>query len=137
MLFTFSITAPANTPKSDPVRQTLKLKAGWITKVEVLIPNGHEALAHLAIYDGETMIMPWGEDQYIEGNDEIITWEPDYLLPSEPATLEVRAWNEDEEYQHTFYIRIWVESEPVKLSTVQLNRTYTLLESFLRRVLGE
>jgi hypothetical protein len=108
-----------------------------VVRISVLIPPGHCGLAHLAIYDGETQIMPWGDDQWIEGNGEVVTWEPDYPLPSEPAELEARAWNEDEEYQHTFYIRIWVESEPVKLSTALLNRTYTLLESFLRRVLGE
>jgi len=113
MLFTFSITAPANTDKTNPVKQRLELYPGYITKISVLIPRNHQCLAHLAIYYGETQIMPWGEDQYIEGDGETITWDPDFLLPSKPAVLEARAWNEDEYYDHTFYMRFWIKPRKV------------------------
>lgn len=136
MLFTSSITAPPNTPKTAPVKRTMKLHAGVITKISVLIPPGHAALAHLGIFDGETQIMPWGEDQWLEGDSETVSWEPDYPLPSEPAALEARAWNEDDTYAHTFYIRVWVDPEPSKLPVNLMSRVLRLAESFLRRVLG-
>ena len=136
MLFTFSIKAETTDTKAKPATKTLKLKAGYITKISVLIPAGHAALAHLAIYDGETQIMPWGEDQWLEGNDETIPWEPDYELASEPARLEARAWNEDDENPHTFYIRVWVDPEPARLPVKLLVKILNLAEKFLRRVLG-
>jgi len=137
MLFTFSLTAPANTAKTSPVKKTLKLRKGIITKISVLIPPGHAALAHLAIFDGETQIMPWGDDQWIEGADETITWEPDYPLPSEPATLEARAWNEDDTYSHTFYMRVWVKPAKVTPNWTLIEQGATAIKRFVRRVLGE
>jgi len=137
MLFTFSITAPANTPKTAPATKELRLKEGVITKISVLIPPGHAALAHLAIYDGETQIMPWGEDQWLEGDDETVPWEPDYELPSEPARLEARAWNEDDTYPHTFYIRIWVDPAKVKPDWSLLEEGARSMARFVKRVMGE
>jgi len=137
MLFTFSIEAPKNTPKENPVKKTLKLHAGVITKISILIPVGHAALARLAIYDGETQIIPWGEDQWIEGDGETITWEPDYVLSSEPARLEARAWNKDEEYAHTFYIRVWVEAKPVKPRWDIIEQGAEYITKLAKRVLGK
>jgi len=137
MLFTFSIKAPANTAKENAVKQTLKLHSGVITKISVLIPSGHAALAHLALYDGETQIMPWGEDQWIEGDRETITWEPDYELPSEPAKLEARAWNEDDTYEHTFYIRVWVKKVKARPDWSLIEEACRAIIRFVKRVIGE
>ena len=137
MLFTFSITAPANTPKTSPVKQPLKLRAGYVTKISVLIPPGHAALAHLAIFDGETQIMPWGEEQWLEGDGETVTWEPDYQLPSEPAKLEARAWNEDDTFPHTFYVRVWVNTTRVKPRWDLIEQGSEAMARFVKRVLGE
>jgi hypothetical protein len=83
------------------------------------------------------MIMPWGEDQYIEGDDEEIVWEPDYLLPSEPATLEARAWNEDDTYDHEFPIRIWVEAPEHVPNWALIEEAAERLTQFVKRVMGE
>jgi len=136
ILFTFSITVPANTAKTNPVKKTIKLRAGTITKISVLIPTGHCALAHLAIYHGETQIMPWGEDQYIEGDGETIDWTPDYQLPSEPATLEVRAWNEDDTYQHTFYLRIWIKKVKAQPNWPLIEEAATTIKRLVKRLIG-
>lgn len=137
MLYTFSITAPANTPKTAPVKKTMKLRAGYVVKISVLIPPGHNALAHLAIFDGETQIMPWGEEQWIEGDSETLTWEPDYALTSEPAQLEARAWNEDVSYAHTFYIRVWVDPGRVRARWDLLEQGAQAMSRFVKRVMGE
>jgi hypothetical protein len=128
---------PANTPKSDPVRQTLSLRSGVVARISVLIPPGHCGLAHLAIYEGETQIMPWGDDQWLEGNGEVVTWEPDYILPSEPAALEARGWNEDDMFDHRFFIRVWVEPFKVKPDWGLLEEAAARLTQFVKRVMGE
>jgi len=137
MLFTFRVTAPPETAKTEPVKKPLKLRKGIITKISVLIPPGHAALAHLAIFDGETQIMPWGDDQWIEGADETITWEPDYELPSEPAILEARAWNESTKYSHTFYIRIWIKPTKVTPRWELIERGAQAITRLTKRILGE
>jgi len=118
------------------VTKTLKLHAGVITKISVLIPTGHCALAHLAIYDGETQIMPWGEDQWIEGDGETITWEPDYELPSEPARLEARAWNKDDTNDHRFYIRIWIKPAPITPRWNLIEKAASDVSRLVDRLLG-
>jgi hypothetical protein len=137
MLFTFTVSAPANTPETAPVKETLRLKSGMITKISVKIPSGHAGLAHLGIFDGETMIMPWGEDQWIQGDDEEIVWEPDYILPSEPAVLEARAWNEDDTYTHEFPIRVWVEPPERRPDWGVIEEGARRLAQFVQRVMGE
>jgi len=137
MFFTYSITIPANTAKTNPTKKTLKLRKGVITKISILIPDGHAAVAHLSIYHGETQIMPWGSDQWIEGNDETVTWEPDYELPSEPAILEARGWNESTRYSHTFYIRIWIKPRPIGPRWDLLEKGAEAITRFVKRVTGE
>jgi len=134
MLFTFSITAPANTAKASATKQTLKLKAGIITRWSILIPDGHAALAHLIILDGETQIIPWGDGQDICGNAETLEWEDDYELPSEPAELEARAWNDSTRFSHTFYIRVWIRRRAEILAIQALNRVATGVLRLLRRL---
>ena len=137
MLFTFSITAETTDTKTKPATKTLKLRAGYVTKISVLIPSGHHALAHLAIFHGETQIIPWGEDQWLEGDGETIPWEPDYELPSDPARLEARAWNEDPANPHTFYIRVWVDPSRVKPRWDLVEKGAEAMSRFVKRVMGE
>jgi len=137
VLFTFKVTAPANRPQNNPVKQELKLRKGVITKIVVLIPAGHAALAHLAIVHGETQIIPWGDQQWIEGDMESIPWEPDYELPSDPTTLEARAWNEDDTYPHTFYLRVWVDPQKVKPNWQLIEEGARAIRQFVKRVMGE
>jgi len=131
-LFTFDVTSPANTAKEAAVKEALKLKAGIITRWSILIPDGHECLAHLAIKHGETQIIPWGDDQDLHGNAETLSWEDDYELPSEPAELTAVAWNLDDTYPHTFYLRVWISGKMEVLAMEALNR----LVSGLLRLLG-
>jgi len=137
MLFTFRVTSPANTPEASPAKTSLKLRSGVITKISVLIPPGHVALAHMAIFHGETQIMPWGDGQWLEGENETVEWAPDYPLTSEPAELEARAWNEDEAYAHTFYVRVWVDPGRSKPNWDIVEEGARRISEFVKRVMGE
>jgi len=137
MLFTFKVTAPANTPQASPAKTSLKLRSGVITKISVLIPPGHVALAHMAIFHGETQIMPWGDGQWLEGEGETVEWTPDYELTSEPAELEGRAWNEDDMYPHSFYVRVWVDPGRSRPDWALLEKGSMAIAQFVKRVMGE
>jgi hypothetical protein len=137
MLFTFVVTVPPNTPWYQPIKQELKLRAGVITKIAILIPAGHQALAHLALKYGETQIIPHGEDQWIEGEDETLEWDEDFELAGEPVSLNASAWNEDDTYPHSFYVRIWVSKEKIAASSSVQEKAAQAMIKLVKRILGE
>jgi hypothetical protein len=137
MLFTFVVKAPPNTPWNQPVTKELKLRPGVITKIAVLIPAGHQALAHLAIKYGETQVIPYGEDEWITGDDETLEWTEDYELAGEPVSLTASAWNEDDTYPHSFYIRIWVTKEKTAPSSSIQESAAQAMVKLVKRILGE
>ena len=98
-------TIPANTPKTSPYRLTVKVPAGVVKKVWVIIPPGHMGLAHLIIRHGETQVIPYYGD--IHGDNEPLVFDETYELPSEDV-LTFEGWNEDSKYPHTFIVRLLI-----------------------------
>jgi len=103
------INIPANTPQTSPVRISVKVPAGVIRKVWVLIPYGHKALAHLVIRHGATQIIPWYGD--IHGDGEQLVFDEIYEIPTED-TLTLEGWNDDTKYNHRFIVRLLVLPKP-------------------------
>jgi len=99
------ITVPPNTPKEYPTRIQVKVPAGVIRKVWVLIPYGHKALAHLVIKHGETQIIPWSGD--IHGDGEQLVFDEVYELTTDDE-LTIEGWNEDSKYEHKFIVRLLI-----------------------------
>jgi hypothetical protein len=104
-LITADIKIPPLTTKENPVRVSVKVPAGIIRKVWVLIPYGHKALAHLIIKHGETQIIPYYGDIY--GDGEQLVFDETYELKTED-TLTLEGWNEDNTYPHTFIVRLLI-----------------------------
>lgn len=103
------INIAANTPQTSPARASVKVPAGVIRKVWVLIPYGHKALAHLVIKHGETQIIPWAGD--IHGDGEQLVFDEVYELPTEDY-LTLEGWNEDSTYPHRFIVRLLILPKP-------------------------
>ena len=119
------ITIPPNTPQTSPTRVLVKVPAGVIRKVWVIIPWGHRALAHLVIRHGETQIIPHYGD--IHGDGEQLVFDEIYELPTED-NLVLEGWNEDAKYEHRFIVRLLVLPKPYAYPEV-----YSLLS--LKRML--
>ena len=107
MLFTFEFTIPAGTSKDNPVRQTIYLTEGVLTKVSVYFPAGIWCSAGLRFMYGDIPIMPYNVDAWITGEDETIEWEEKIELYDYPYALNVELYNEDT-YDHKIYVRIEV-----------------------------
>jgi len=103
------ITIPPNTPQTSPTRVPVKVPAGVIRKVWVIIPWGHRALAHLIIRHGETQIIPHYGD--IHGDGEQLVFDEIYELPTEDY-LTLEGWNEDTTYSHRFIVRLLILPKP-------------------------
>jgi len=98
-------TIPQNTPKESPHRLSVKVPAGVIRKVWIIIPPGHMGLAHMVIKHGETQVIPWVGD--VHGDNESLVFDETYELPTEDV-LTFEGWNEDSKYPHTFIIRLLI-----------------------------
>jgi len=101
MIFTAKACAD---PSSKNVTAIL-LKPGVLRKVHVLIPPGHQALAHLRILRGETQVIP--DIGTIEGDGESLDFDEYIEIPTE-ETWKLEVYNEDEVYKHCFYVRFEV-----------------------------
>jgi hypothetical protein len=99
------IDVPASTPQTSPVKVSVKVPAGVIRKVWVLIPYGHRALAHLIVRHGETQIIPFEGD--IHGDGEELVFDEVYELPTEDY-LTLEGWNDDSKYSHKFIVRLLI-----------------------------
>jgi hypothetical protein len=104
-LITADITIPPLTLKENPIRVEVRVPAGVIRKVWVLIPAGHKALAHLIIKHGATQIIPFEGD--IHGDNEPLEFDEVYELRTEDKLI-LEGWNEDDTYPHSFFIRLLI-----------------------------
>jgi len=107
-VYEVSLTVPANTPEDAPVEKTLEVEGAVLDKIHILIPSGHRALARLAILYGIKQIFPYEAGTWLRGDDESISLRLNWRLPEPKTTLTLRGWNEDDTYDHAFYLRLEV-----------------------------
>ena len=136
MIYTFVITVPAKTSLDAPLTQRITVKGEILTQVSLLIPPGHMALAGLQIYYGDKQLIPANEGSWLMGDGESISW-PEYIeLPEPETTLIVKAYNDDEVYSHTFYLRIITTYRKYMMPSETMSRVYKLFEWLLSRLRG-
>ena len=106
MLLTLTACAdPASTSQN-----VIKLKPGVVTKIIILIPYGHKALAKLRFLRGATQIIP--HVGWIQGDGETLEWsEMIDVATDEVWTVEVV--NDDSLYPHCFYVRIEIQPRTI------------------------
>ena len=115
---------PPNTPKTSPLTFEVKLPAGILAHVKILIPPGHQALAGVRIRRGLEIIVPHHQDDWIKGDNVTVEDEPMIRLPESENVLIIEAYNEDEYYPHTFYIYFKIKREE--------ELTHNLMYKFLK-----
>jgi len=105
MLYELDVTAPANTPASDPVEETVRVTKGWINQVQVQIPGGQVGLTGAQVWRGTSQVWPSNPGSYFKGDRLVLTWPEDYEMADEPLELRVRVWNTDTDHAHTVTFR--------------------------------
>ena len=107
-IYVFDFSIPPSTPS---VKQNLEVEGEVLSKLYILIPSGHNALAGMRIMYGEQQLLPSVHDTYFKGNNVPYEFEPLLRLPSSPCTLTYEGYNNDPDNQHTFYTIIETRSE--------------------------
>lgn len=113
MIYSKSLTVPAQTPRNDPVKTMCHVTRGLVYKIEIRIPPGHAGLTGIWITHGGFQIWPSSLGEYFIGDDELISYEDLYLIESAPYVFNLYAFNEDASYEHTFYVRFGVVSKEI------------------------
>lgn len=106
MIFEASITIPITATKTSPTKVTLKIARGIITKIMVRPRAGHRWLAHCVIFHGSHQIGPSTEGMDFHGEFFPIDWEEYYEFYQPPYELQIRGWNDDDTFAHTFDILV-------------------------------
>lgn len=100
------ITVPAGTLSSAPLSTDVSFDQGTVTRVEIVIPDGHAGLTGLALQQAQQQIIPEDAGTWVISNDETIGWDvSDYLNNGNWQTL---AYNTDV-FDHSFYLRFLIE----------------------------
>jgi len=108
MYFARSITVPAQTAKSSPLRTVMSVGPGWVDEIKVLFPFGCAGLVGVRVLRFEFTIFPLDPDQWIIGDNVLIAGRPEFRMMSEPWELIVEAYNEDDSYSHTVEVHVQV-----------------------------
>ena len=103
----FELTIPPNTPINKPVTQTIKVGQEFFSSQRIAIPKGHAYLAYLQINAGRAgRVVPSNDSnvEWLRGDDEVIIYNQHIQLDSPLFVLELRGYNTDDTYTHTFFI---------------------------------
>jgi hypothetical protein len=100
------LTIPANTPAENPVSVDITLKQKLITRMEVFFPKGCRNMVGIQIRYGIKQFWPEEKDTWLYGEDETVSWEERFEMPSTNETLTVYGCSPGTIYDHTVVIRI-------------------------------
>lgn len=117
MYYQTTITIPANTAESEPVRESVRMAKGTISKVEIIFPPGCCGLVHIQILHHESIIFPSSPDESYIGNEYPIFWNEDFPLTESPFELVVQGWNYDVRYSHSPVVRFEMLSQVNNLAS--------------------
>jgi len=93
-------------PPSQEKWFELEIEGDIIDMVRIRFPPGPAALLKVAIFYGNEQIFPVERDTFFQGDNEIIQWSEYWLLPEAKTKLRIKAINEDDTYEHSFYLVI-------------------------------
>ena len=121
---------PPATVETSPATKRIQLTKGVITHWWVGFPDGCADLVHATVYEFEHQILPRGEDEDLYWGGYVYEIPEDYELVDEPYEIEVRAWNEDDIYEHIVMVGVALE-EIAEITTENL------LQRLLKALTGE
>lgn len=131
MFYDFSVSIPANTLKSAPVRQELKLTHGVITSVRLDFRQGTDHLVNLVIKQGLHQVYPTNAEGSFHLEGVYCSFEDWYELFEEPFTLTAEGWSDGTTYPHTVDVQIGLIESDIALALLKVAKA---LSSFLKLV---
>lgn len=110
MLFTWDIIVPANTLKTEPKEETLKLSAGVVTHIGVKFPAGCHGMVGVRLLHSEGQIMPVPRGEWVTGDDEEAAAVYHIEFGKEVELMKFQGISPGTNYKHTITVRITILS---------------------------
>jgi len=131
--YTVELTIPPNTSEDAPVKKDLIIEGAVFERIHFLIPAGHQSLARLAIFYGIRQIFPKQPGTWLKGEGESFSMKIGWRLPEFKVQITLKGWNEDDTYQHTFYLRLEV---PEKVEEARPWQVIIDFVAILKKLIG-
>ena len=103
----FELAIPKNTPIATPVSQIIAVGQASFSVEKIRIPKGHAYLAGLQVVAGRSALVIPTQDsntKWIVGDDDSLEYHIHIQLDPPQYYIELRGYNLDDTYQHTFYL---------------------------------
>ena len=137
MIYSKSLTVPAQTPRSSPVKTVCHVTRGLVYKLEIRIPPGHAGLTGIWITHGGFQVWPSTLGEYFVGDDDLISYEDVYLLESAPYCFNIYAFNNDDTFPHSFYVRFGVVSKEIYMARYLPTLSHDYLANLIKQLQEE
>lgn len=112
MVYTKTITEAYGGSVANATQNRMAVTAGLIYQFDLYLPPGSAGLLKVAVNDGGYRLYPSEPGEWFFGDNMLITFPDRYFVASDPTILTIWSYNEDEEYNHSFQIRIGQVSDP-------------------------
>jgi len=100
------VTAPPNTPKSDPVRVQMPLSRSIIVYFAFWMYPESVGYTHFTIEHLTRQLFPFDVEEDYSISGQLIEYHPDVELQRLPYDLDIVAWNLDNRFPHDIHIFI-------------------------------
>lgn len=98
----YGLTVPAGTLATAPVSKDMSFPPREVDSVEIVIPPGPNGTVGFALQNSHVTVIPYGSDEWIISNNEIMTWPLDGYIDS--GDWQLVAWNNGT-FDHSIYVR--------------------------------
>ncbi len=116
MIYSASITTPANTAKGAAKKTVLKVTKGLLWVVEIEFPAGCAGLTHIQIFDGLYQVFPASPGDSLHSDGAVLSYDDIYFKTAAPFTFSIKTWNLDDTWDHTLQVRIGFASSDAAMS---------------------
>ena len=119
MLFTASLTIPANTPVNVPLAQRIPVHAGTVRRVWVRWRWGTARLCGCRLLREESQVWPLTPQEWFYSSVYPVEFDEEYLIDKEPYYFDLEAYNEDDLFSHRLWVAIEVLLEQETSASLQ------------------
>lgn len=124
------ITTQPNVQISSPLISRIVLTSGIIKSVAIYFPFGHGGLTGVSFWMYTRQVLPNELDTWFIGNDLWLVLNTSIKVDTDPYLFEIRTYNTDSVYAHSFYITIEIEE------FTENKNIPTLSNDFIKRLSG-
>jgi hypothetical protein len=122
-VYVFDITCPAGTAIDAPLETDTSFPPGFVTTVDIVIPDGHSGLTGIYLATSRGRAIPINEGSWLSGNNEKLTYNVSDFLDS--GFWQAYTYNLDA-FDHGWQVRFLVYST---LKAASTSDTTTLAET--------